>query len=96
MLRVKVLDKLILAVVPDFTQIALVWLVISVSTLVIILIAYSGKCAWAVATLIRFLTSVDSHMHKQISPLIEILLAPHALKETVAASSCLLHSHRFV
>ena len=90
MFSVKVLDKLILAVVPYFTQIALVRLVISMSTLVIILIANGCECARTVATFIRFLTSVDPHVHKQISSLIEILLAPHALEETVASSSSLL------
>ncbi len=90
MLRVKVLDKLILAIVPDITQIALVRLVISVSTLMIILIANGCECAWTEATFVRFLTSVNPHMDKQISSLIEILLAPHALKETVAAGTRLL------
>jgi len=94
MFRVQVFHKLVLAVVPNLTLVALIGLVVGVAALVIVFVSDGGEGARAVSALVRLLSRVNPHVHQQVAALVEVFLAPHALEEAVAAS--ILHSHCLV
>ena len=58
-------------------------LLVGVPPLVVVLVSDRGEGAEAEATLVRLLPSVDAHMDDEVSSLVKILLAPHALEEAV-------------
>lgn len=63
-------------------------LIIGVPALVIVLVANRGESPVAEATLVRLLSRVDPHVDQEVSSLVEVLLAPHALEEAVARANC--------
>lgn len=49
----------------------------------VVLVPDSGESAYTVPTLVRLFTRVDAHVHEQVTSLVEVFLAPHALEKAV-------------
>jgi len=93
MLRLQVLDQLVFAVVALRADVALVGFVVCVTALVVVLVADRGEGPRTELALVWLLASVNAHVHEQVSALVEIFLAPHALEEAVVAAR--LRNHVF-
>ena len=81
--------QLVLSVVLDVAELTGIWLVISVTPLMIFAIPNSGELFLAKVALIRLLSSMSPHMHEQVTFLGKDFTAAmfNALKEVVAAVS---------
>ncbi len=75
MLAREVLDQLVLPIVPDWTELADVRLVVGVSSLMIFAVSNGCEPLGAVAALVRLLPSVSPHVNKQVALLREDLTA---------------------
>jgi len=75
-----VLNKLVLAVVAYTTSIALVWLLICVTTFMIITVSDRRESLRTVFALIGLLPGVDANMYQKVTSLIELLIAVTALE----------------
>jgi len=67
----EVLDQLVLPIVPDWTELADVWLVIGVSSFMIFAVSNGCEPLGAEAALVRLLPSVSPHVNQQVALLRE-------------------------
>jgi hypothetical protein len=65
--------ELVLAIVAHTASTALVGFLVGVSALMIVAIANGGEALSAVLAFVRLLSSVNAHVHKQITALIKRL-----------------------
>ena len=73
--------QLVKSVVFDITSWTLVWLVLGMSSLMIILVANSSEGPWTELAFVRLFTCVNAHVHEEVASFVERPPTPHALEK---------------